>query len=156
MVNSFTTRSTKKGGQIHVEVCSQCHPFYTGKQKILDSGGRVARFEKRYGKRKGARDKADCRQLADFPTPDAARERSPGVGLRLVRERLACAAGKEDDMADTAPVIEALLAEHADLERQLSDPDLHADATAARRVGRRFAQVAPIVATYRKLEAATR
>jgi large subunit ribosomal protein L31 len=34
-----------------VEVCSQCHPFYTGKQKILDSGGRVARFEKRYGKR---------------------------------------------------------------------------------------------------------
>jgi large subunit ribosomal protein L31 len=35
-----------------VEVCSQCHPFYTGKQKILDSGGRVARFERRYGKRK--------------------------------------------------------------------------------------------------------
>jgi large subunit ribosomal protein L31 len=40
-----------------VEVCSQCHPFYTGKQKILDSGGRVARFEKRYGKRKAAGDK---------------------------------------------------------------------------------------------------
>ncbi|MCW2631445.1 MAG: rpmE, partial [Pseudonocardia sp.] len=36
---------------IHVEVCSNCHPFYTGKQKILDSGGRVARFEARYGKR---------------------------------------------------------------------------------------------------------
>jgi large subunit ribosomal protein L31 len=52
--NTFTTRSTKAGGQIHVEVCSQCHPFYTGKQKILDSGGRVARFEKRYGKRGGA------------------------------------------------------------------------------------------------------
>jgi large subunit ribosomal protein L31 len=51
---SFTTRSTKQSGQIHVEVCSQCHPFYTGKQKILDSGGRVARFEKRYGKRAGA------------------------------------------------------------------------------------------------------
>jgi large subunit ribosomal protein L31 len=54
---TFTTRSTKKSGQIHVEVCSQCHPFYTGKQKILDSGGRVARFEKRYGKRKAAADK---------------------------------------------------------------------------------------------------
>ena len=51
--SSFTTRSTKKSGQITVEVCSQCHPFYTGKQKILDSGGRVARFEKRYGKRTG-------------------------------------------------------------------------------------------------------
>ena len=55
--NTFTTRSTKTTGQIHVEVCSQCHPFYTGKQKILDSGGRVARFEKRYGKR-NAGDKA--------------------------------------------------------------------------------------------------
>ena len=49
--HTFTTRSTKESGHIVVEVCSQCHPFYTGKQKILDSGGRVARFEKRYGKR---------------------------------------------------------------------------------------------------------
>ncbi len=49
--NQFTTRSTATGGKIHVEVCSQCHPFYTGKQKILDTGGRVARFEARYGKR---------------------------------------------------------------------------------------------------------
>jgi large subunit ribosomal protein L31 len=48
--NSFTTRSTAPSGSIHVEVCSQCHPFYTGKQKILDTGGRVARFEKRFGK----------------------------------------------------------------------------------------------------------
>ncbi len=52
--HTFTTRSTKESGHIVVEVCSQCHPFYTGKQKILDSGGRVARFEKRYGKRAGA------------------------------------------------------------------------------------------------------
>ena len=56
-------------------------------------------------------------------------------------------------MSDNAPKIEALLAEHADLERQLSDPGLHAYAAAARRVGRRFAQVSPIAATYRKLEA---
>jgi large subunit ribosomal protein L31 len=47
--NNFTTRSTAKSGKIHAEVCSQCHPFYTGKQKILDTGGRVARFERRYG-----------------------------------------------------------------------------------------------------------
>ena len=39
------TRSTAKSGVIHADVCSQCHPFYTGKQKILDTGGRVARFE---------------------------------------------------------------------------------------------------------------
>ncbi|WP_328363205.1 peptide chain release factor 1 [Mycobacterium sp. NBC_00419] len=50
--------------------------------------------------------------------------------------------------------IDTVLAEHADLERQLSDPELHGDAGNARRVGRRFAQLAPIVATYRKLETA--
>lgn len=51
---AFTTRSTAEGGTIHAEVCSNCHPFYTGKQKILDTGGRVARFEKRFGSRKPA------------------------------------------------------------------------------------------------------
>jgi len=45
----FTTRSTASSGQIHSDVCSACHPFYTGKQKILDTGGRVAKFEKRFG-----------------------------------------------------------------------------------------------------------
>ncbi len=49
--HTFTTRSTQKSGHITVEVCSNCHPFYTGKQKILDTGGRVARFEARYGRR---------------------------------------------------------------------------------------------------------
>jgi large subunit ribosomal protein L31 len=53
--HSFTTRSTARNGVIHADVCSQCHPFYTGKQKILDTGGRVARFEKRYGKRTGGK-----------------------------------------------------------------------------------------------------
>jgi len=48
--HSFETRSTAKSGQIHADVCSECHPFYTGKQKILDTGGRVAKFEKRFGK----------------------------------------------------------------------------------------------------------
>ena len=54
--NSFTTRSTAKNGAIHVETCSACHPFYTGKQRILDTGGRVARFEKRFGKRHAGAD----------------------------------------------------------------------------------------------------
>jgi large subunit ribosomal protein L31 len=52
--NTFTTRSTKSDGQIHAEVCSECHPFYTGKQKLMDVGGRVEKFEKRYGKREAA------------------------------------------------------------------------------------------------------
>jgi len=52
--NQFTTRSTSTSGSIHADVCSQCHPFYTGKQKILDTGGRVARFEKRYAQKQQA------------------------------------------------------------------------------------------------------
>lgn len=50
--NTFKTRSTLTEGEMRADVCSACHPFYTGKQKILDTGGRVARFEARYGKRK--------------------------------------------------------------------------------------------------------
>ena len=49
--NTFTTRSTETSGKIAADVCSACHPFYTGKQKIMDTGGRVARFQARYGKK---------------------------------------------------------------------------------------------------------
>ena len=48
---TFSTRSTAPGGRLTAEVCAACHPFYTGKQRIMDTGGRVARFEKRFGKR---------------------------------------------------------------------------------------------------------
>jgi large subunit ribosomal protein L31 len=46
--HTFTTRSTLTD-ELHIEVCSQCHPFYTGKQKILDTGGRVDKFRRKYG-----------------------------------------------------------------------------------------------------------
>lgn len=45
--NTFETRSTSK--EIHAEICSMCHPFYTGKQKFVDTAGRIDRFEKKYG-----------------------------------------------------------------------------------------------------------
>ena len=44
----FVTRSTRK--DIRVDICSKCHPFFTGKQKLVDTGGRVDRFKKRFGK----------------------------------------------------------------------------------------------------------
>jgi large subunit ribosomal protein L31 len=47
---SFKTRSTKKE-DLHVEICSACHPFFTGKQKLVDTAGRVDRFNRRYGKK---------------------------------------------------------------------------------------------------------
>ncbi len=48
--NTFTTRSTKK--EIRVEICSQCHPFFTGKHKFVDSAGRIEKFRKKYGQPK--------------------------------------------------------------------------------------------------------
>ena len=49
--NTFMTRSTL-GHELHVEVCSVCHPFYTGKQKIMDTEGRVEKFRQKYGLKK--------------------------------------------------------------------------------------------------------
>jgi large subunit ribosomal protein L31 len=46
--NEFTTRATRE--ELHVEVCSNCHPFYTGRQKLVDTGGRVERFQRRVAK----------------------------------------------------------------------------------------------------------
>jgi large subunit ribosomal protein L31 len=46
--NQFPTRSTIKGEMLKVEICSNCHPFFTGKQKLIDTAGRVERFTKKY------------------------------------------------------------------------------------------------------------
>ncbi len=48
--SQFTTRSTTANKQLHIEVCAQCHPFYTGKQKVMDTAGRIDKFRQRYGK----------------------------------------------------------------------------------------------------------
>jgi large subunit ribosomal protein L31 len=48
--NNFETRSTYEGDELNVEICSACHPFYTGQQRTVDSGGRVDRFRKRYSR----------------------------------------------------------------------------------------------------------
>ncbi len=47
--NTFATRSTKPG-DMHIELCNECHPFYTGKQKLVDTAGRVERFRRKYAK----------------------------------------------------------------------------------------------------------
>lgn len=49
---TFETRSTFEGKELHVEVCSSCHPFYTGQQKIMDTAGQVDKFRRRYGGKK--------------------------------------------------------------------------------------------------------
>ena len=46
--NTFVTSSTLANDELHVDICSNCHPFYTGKQKVVDTGGRVDRFKQKY------------------------------------------------------------------------------------------------------------
>jgi large subunit ribosomal protein L31 len=58
--NTFTTHTTK--GDMHIELCNECHPFFTGKQKLVDTGGRVERFQKRYA---GTELKSKKRQKAE-------------------------------------------------------------------------------------------
>ena len=50
--NEIVTRSTAKGDTLNLEICSACHPFYTGKQKLVDSAGRVERFLRKYANNK--------------------------------------------------------------------------------------------------------
>jgi large subunit ribosomal protein L31 len=51
--HSFQTRSTYDKDEMHVEICASCHPFFTGKQKLVDKAGRVERFRRRYQKGEG-------------------------------------------------------------------------------------------------------
>jgi large subunit ribosomal protein L31 len=55
--NTFVTRSTLAKEKLHVEICSECHPFYTGQQKIVDTAGRVERFRDKYKKKNQQTDK---------------------------------------------------------------------------------------------------
>jgi large subunit ribosomal protein L31 len=68
--NSFVTRSTR--GDFQVDVCSNCHPFYTGTQKLMDAAGRVDRFRKRYATKAGPAVAGE--KTAAAPAPEAAAE----------------------------------------------------------------------------------
>ncbi len=63
--NSFRTRSTYKSDVLHLEICSKCHPFFTGKQKLMDSAGRIERFQRKYaGFKKAEAAKAESKPAA--------------------------------------------------------------------------------------------
>ena len=68
--NTFTTRSVKE--ELHVELCNQCHPFYTGKQKLVDTGGRVERFQKKYAKRRRSPEPAEVEAAPEAAAPENA------------------------------------------------------------------------------------
>ena len=57
--NTFKTRSSYKSDVLHLEICSNCHPFFTGKQKLMDTAGRVERFQRKYADFRKAAQKAE-------------------------------------------------------------------------------------------------
>jgi large subunit ribosomal protein L31 len=67
--NTWQTRATKP--RLHVEVCSNCHPFFTGEQRIVDTAGRVERFLKRYGLQESGRPAADKTASKSKKQPEA-------------------------------------------------------------------------------------
>ncbi len=92
--NSFTTRSTKP--RIAVEICSACHPFYTGKQKFVDTAGRVEKFTQRFGKTEDVVKKAEA---------EAGKKRADAAAAATAKEAAERAAAKErskDKKASTA------------------------------------------------------
>jgi large subunit ribosomal protein L31 len=88
--NTFTTRSTKP--ELHVELCSKCHPFYTGQQKFVDTGGRVQRFADKFG---NAADKVAEKAAAE----KAARQKAAEEAAEAARQ---ARAGKDAKKADKA------------------------------------------------------
>src|SRR3954467_1946765 len=73
----FVTRSTKKEKEIRVEICSNCHPFFTGKQKLLDTEGRVERFRKKLGAQTSESRKQAAAKGKKPPRPPQGRRRPP-------------------------------------------------------------------------------
>lgn len=92
--NTFTTRSTKP--ELHLEICSACHPFFTGRQKLIDTEGRVERFSKKFGaqtaEQRKAAEKAKPKTTRTAPVRNAkATEKGKAVKLDLSAKR-----GKDD------------------------------------------------------------
>ena len=79
---TFTTRSTKD--DMRLEICAKCHPFFTGKQKLIDSAGRVERFERRYKNvpKEGvpAADRTEPRAAGKVAAPSTGRTNTPSAG----------------------------------------------------------------------------
>ena len=70
--NKFETRSTKPEGELHLDICSQCHPFYTGKVKLMDTQGRIERFNKKYGAKPAVEAAAPKAEEKSAPKAEAA------------------------------------------------------------------------------------
>ncbi len=102
--NVIETRSTR--GDFHIEICAQCHPFFTGKQKIMDTAGRIERFKTRYGSGAAQAAKPEAKKAA--PAPEAKKAEAPKENRAAKRAK----SGKTKK-AEAAPAPEAAAAPEA-------------------------------------------
>ena len=116
--NEFTTRSTKP--ELRIDICNVCHPFYTGTQKLIDTGGRVQRFADRFGSASEAVAEREAAKKAERAAKIAEREAAKKA------EREAKAKGKEERAAKYAEKAAA-----AEAEAEVQAEDAAADAVAA-------------------------
>ena len=103
--NTFVTRSTKP--ELHVEICSHCHPFYTGKQKLVDTGGRVERFQRRLEKAERA-----ARAPSRWRKPIGGQAVLEGVMMRGPRNWAVAVRKPDGEIAHVAQPIDPLMARH--------------------------------------------
>ena len=107
--NTFTTRSTKP--EIRVDLCNACHPFYTGQQKLIDSGGRVQRFADRFGSAKDTVAAREAAKKAEKAAKAAEKEARAAEFAAKAEAEAAAAADTADEAA--AEAVEAEVAEAA-------------------------------------------
>jgi large subunit ribosomal protein L31 len=97
--NVIETRSTR--GDFHIEICSQCHPFFTGKQKIMDTAGRIEKFRTRYGNQPATQ--APAKVEAKKPAPKAEAKKAAAPENRAAKR---AKAGKSKPKTEAAPAEE--------------------------------------------------
>ena len=100
---TFKTRSTAESDTVHVELCSQCHPFYTGKQKFVDTGGRVQRFADKFG---NAADAVAAKAAAEKEARQKAAEEAAEAARARRAERASAKAGRRGK-AEVAEAVES-------------------------------------------------
>ncbi len=131
--NTFTTRSTKP--ELKIDICNACHPFYTGTQKLIDTGGRVQRFADRFGaakdvvaEREAAKKAERAAQIAER---EAAKKAEREAKAAAKAERAAAYAAKAAAKAERAAAYAAKAAEEAARAEAQADVDAMEDAAAA-------------------------
>ena len=123
--NTFTTRSTKP--ELKIDICNACHPFYTGTQKLIDTGGRVQRFADRFGAAKDVVAEREAAKKAERAAQIAEREAAKKAEREKAAEREAKAAAK----AERAAAYAAKAAEEAARAEAMEEVQNMEDAAAA-------------------------